>query len=153
MSLECLDSLTIMKQKNDTLLDHTVSCPKRCVFLFQSAALQGKEFSRPSYIETGPQYSCQSFLGDSAVKNPPAMQEMQVQHLSQEDPREEKIAIHSSIFAWRIPWAEESGGLQSMGSQRVRHGWATKPRPSWYYLLLMEIINRSHLVFSVPSIE
>ena len=38
-----------------------------------------------------------------------------------EDPREEEIAIHSSILAWRIPWTEEPGGLQSMGSQRVRH--------------------------------
>ena len=41
--------------------------------------------------------------------------------LGQEDPLEEGMAIHSSILAWRIPWTEESGGLQSMGSQRVRH--------------------------------
>ena len=54
MSLEYLDSLTIMKQKNDTPLYHTGSCPKRCVFLFQSVALQGKEFSRSSYIQIGP---------------------------------------------------------------------------------------------------
>ena len=48
-------------------------------------------------------------------------QEMQVQSLGQEDPLEEEMAIHSSILAWEIPWREESGGLQSMGSQRVRH--------------------------------
>ena len=47
------------------------------------------------------------------------IQETQVQSLSQEDPLEEKMATHSSTLAWRIPWTEESGGLQSMGSQRV----------------------------------
>ena len=49
------------------------------------------------------------------------MQETLVQFLGQEDPLEEEMAPHSSILAWKIPWAEESGGLQSMGSQRVRH--------------------------------
>ena len=53
------------------------------------------------------------------------MQEMLVQSLGQEDPLEEEMATHSSILAWRIPWTEEPGGLQSMGSQRVRHDWAT----------------------------
>ena len=46
---------------------------------------------------------------------------MQVQSLGGEDPQEEEMATHSSILAWRIPWTGESGGLQSMGSQRVRH--------------------------------
>ena len=55
------------------------------------------------------------------VKNLPAMQEIQVRTLSQEDPLEKGIATHSSILAWRIPWTEEPGGLQSMGSQRVGH--------------------------------
>ena len=55
------------------------------------------------------------------MKNPPAMQETQVQSLGQEDSLEEGMATHSSILAWRIPWTEEPGGLQSMGSQRVRH--------------------------------
>ena len=49
------------------------------------------------------------------------MQEMQVQSLGQDDPREEFMAALSSILAWRIPWTEEPGGLQSRGSQRVRH--------------------------------
>ena len=52
------------------------------------------------------------------VKN---LQETQVLSLGQEDPLEEEMATHSSILVWRIPWTEESGGLQSMGSQRVRH--------------------------------
>ena len=47
--------------------------------------------------------------------------EMQVQSLGQEDPLEEGMATHSSILAWRIPWTEEPGGLQSMGLQRVGH--------------------------------
>ena len=64
------------------------------------------------------------FPGGSIVKNLPAMQElqeMQVQSLGWEDPLEKGLATHSSILAWRIPWIEEPGGLQSMGSQRVRH--------------------------------
>ena len=58
------------------------------------------------------------------VKNSPSVQETQgtwVQSLGQEDPLEEGMATHSSILAWRIPWTEEPGGLQSIGSQRVRH--------------------------------
>ena len=58
------------------------------------------------------------------VKNLPAMQELQemwVQSLGREDPLEEGMATHSNIFAWRIPWTEEPGGLQSIGSQRVGH--------------------------------
>ena len=51
----------------------------------------------------------------------PAMQETWVQSLGREDPLEKEMATHSSILAWRIPWTEEPGGLQSMGSQRVRH--------------------------------
>ena len=62
------------------------------------------------------------------VKNLPAMQETQVMRvwsLVWEDPLEKGTATHSSILAWRIPWTEEPGGLQSMGSQRVGHDWAT----------------------------
>ena len=61
------------------------------------------------------------------VNNLPAMQqtqEMQVRFLGQEDSLEEEITAHSSILAWKIPWTEESGGLQFKGLQRVRHGWA-----------------------------
>ena len=54
-----------------------------------------------------------------SVKNPPAMQETKVQSLSQEDPLEKEMVTHSSILAWRIPWAEEPDRLQFMGSQRV----------------------------------
>ena len=55
------------------------------------------------------------------MKNLPTMREAWVQSLVWEDPLEEGMATHSSILAWRIPWAEEPGKLQSMGLQRVRH--------------------------------
>ena len=61
------------------------------------------------------------FPGGSEVKRLPGMQEIQVQSLGQEDPLEKDMATHSSTLAWKIPWMEEPGRLQSMGSQRVRH--------------------------------
>jgi len=59
------------------------------------------------------------------VKRLPSMQETRVQCLGWEDPLEKEMATHSSFLAWKIPWTEEPGRLQSMGSQRVRHNWAT----------------------------
>ena len=53
------------------------------------------------------------------MKNPPAMQETQVRFPGQEDPPEKEMATHSSILAWRIPWTEEPGGLQPMGTQEL----------------------------------
>ena len=68
------------------------------------------------------------FLGDGlasqvaqTVKNLPTMQETQVQSLGKEDPLEKNLAPHSSIFAWRIPWTDKPGRLQSMGPHRVGH--------------------------------
>ena len=55
------------------------------------------------------------------VKNLPAMQEIQIHSLGQEDPLEKGMTTHSSILTWRILWTEEPGGLQSIGSQRVGH--------------------------------
>ena len=64
-------------------------------------------------------------IGDSLVaqrlKRLPGMQETQVRSLGWEDPLEKEMATHSSTVAWRIPWREEPGGLQSMRSQRVGH--------------------------------
>ena len=82
-----------------------------------------------------PRLICHMFLIDyssclncgSAVKSLPAMQEMQetqVQSLGGEDPLEEGMATHSSIVAWRFPWREERGGLESIGLQRVGNDWA-----------------------------
>ena len=55
------------------------------------------------------------------VKKLPEMQETWIQSLGREDPLEKGMATHSSILAWRIPWTEDPGGLQSMGSQRAGH--------------------------------
>ena len=68
------------------------------------------------------------FPRSSVGKNLPAMQETGVQFLGREDPLEKEMGTHSSILAWRIPWAEEPGGLQSMGSQ-AGHNLAAKPAP------------------------
>ena len=68
-----------------------------------------------------------------SVKNLPAVQETWVQFLGREDPLEKEMATHSSILAWKIPWTEEPGGLQSMGLQRVGHDWATNTHNTQYY--------------------
>ena len=65
--------------------------------------------------------TCFASLMAQMVKNLPAVQDTQIQSLGQKDPLEKGITTHSSILACRIPWTEEPGGLQSMGSQRVRH--------------------------------
>ena len=60
-----------------------------------------------------------------AVTSLPALWETWIQSLGQEDPLEKEMATHSSILAWKIPWMEQCGSLQSMGLQRVGHNWAT----------------------------
>ena len=62
------------------------------------------------------------------LKHLPGMRETRVRSLGWEDSLEKEMAIHSSTLAWRIPWREEPGGLQSMGSQRVRHNWVTNTK-------------------------
>ena len=71
------------------------------------------------------QYSWASLVA-LLVKNLPSMQETWVWSLGWKDPLEEGMAPHISVLAWRIPWTEEPGGLETRGSQRVGHGWATK---------------------------
>ena len=78
-------------------------------------------------------HTCFLVLVAQAVKNPPAVQETWVRSLGREDPLEQKMATHTSILAWRIPWTEEPGGLQSMGSQRVRYDWATNIFTWWSF--------------------
>ena len=85
------------------------------------------------------------------VKNLPAMQETPVQSLGWEDPLEKGIAIHFNILVWRIPWTEEPGEIQSMGSQRVRHSWATntyikniKRLHSQDYVCLLKVFHQQN---------
>ena len=77
----------------------------------------------------------EGFPSGSVVKTTPAMQdpqEMRAQSLGQEAALEEKMALHSSILAWRIPWTEEPGRLQSVGSQRGGHDWSNLAQHSTY---------------------
>ena len=83
-----------------------------------------------------------SSLVVQTVKRLPATRETRVQSLGREDLLEKEIATHSSTLAWKIPWTEESGGLQSRGSQRVGHNWATSLSLSsssklWLFCLIL----------------
>ena len=86
------------------------------VLLIGYTPIQNKKFK----LKKKNVHTHMGFPGGSAVENPSAVQETLVQSLGQEDLLEKELAIHSSILAWRIPWTEEPGGLQSMGSQRAR---------------------------------
>ena len=83
----------------------------RIIFSYELSDIQNK--NRLNRVE--------GFCGGSVVKNLPAKQETRVTSLAREDPLEKEMAAHSSALAWRIPWMEGPGGLQSMRSQRVRH--------------------------------
>ena len=75
------------------------------------------------------------------IKNLPVMHKTWVQSLCEEDPQEKGMATHSSILAWRIPWTEEPGGLQSMGSQGVRHNWANNTFTFTIFPLLVQALG------------
>ena len=79
------------------------------------------------------QYSWASLVAQR-LKHLPPMRETRVWSLGQEDPLEKEMVTHSSILAWKIPWMEKPGRLQSTGSQRVGHDWATSPSPSPVFL-------------------
>ena len=70
--------------------------------------------------------SLKGIPGDSAIENLPVLQEMQIWFLGQEDPMVKEMVTHFSILAWKIPWTEEAGKLQSVVLQRVGHNWASK---------------------------
>ena len=77
------------------------------------------------------------------VKCLPTVQETRVWSLGRQDPLEKEMTTHSSILAWKIPWTEECGRLQSMGSQRIRHDWATSPSSIKFL-----VVNKCSLFFS-----
>ena len=76
-------------------------------------------------LVAGQKWRHRTSLVAQTVKRLPTMRETWFQSLGGEDPLEKAMAPHSSILAWKIPWTEEPGRLQSMGSQRVRHNWVT----------------------------
>ena len=78
------------------------------------------------FIILGPVYRMRASLAAQMVKNLRATWETWVGPLGREDLLEKEMTTHSNILAWRIPWTEEPGRLQSMGSQKVRHDWVTE---------------------------
>ena len=92
----------------------------------ENVCLKGCILYSPNYVSPlDGSWWLRASLVAQMVKNPPAIWETQVQSLGWQDPLEKGMATHSSILAWKIPWTEEPGGLQSMGWQRVRHEWVT----------------------------
>ena len=96
---------------------------------------------------------CPLFWGGSSlvaqrVKHLSTIQEIQLQSLGWEDPLEKEMAIHSRTVAWKIPWTEEPGRLQSMGSQRVGHDWATSL--SFFLSFFIRHIPISYFWVSTP---
>ena len=87
----------------------------------------------------------QGFAGSTVAKNLPSIQETWVRSLGWEDPLEKEIATHSSILAWKFPWTEEPGGLQSMGSQRVGHNLASEhifvPTQDLHHYMVYKVIR------------
>ena len=104
------------------MLELKLSCDLLFSVLFQRLSALCFTVLIPSHRRLGelvPQ--TQMYLLVQTVKTLPAMRETRVQSLGWEDPLEKEMAAHSSVLAWEIPWTEELRGLQSPGSQRVRH--------------------------------
>ena len=96
------------------------------------------------------------FPGGSVVKNQPVKQEMQkmlAQSLGRKDPLEKEMATHSSILAWEIPWSEEPGSLQSMGSQRVGYNLATKLSISYCKVVIHLLYSYQFSVERIQMVE
>ena len=81
------------------------------------------------------------------------MQETWVRSLGREHPLEKEMATHSSILAQNIPWTEEPGGLQSMGSQRVKHNWACTIIHGWVCQLYLNKLKYKYVYIVLPTIE
>ena len=90
-----------------------------------TARFRLRTIPKPPSWKVAPLLYVGASLWAQTVKNLSAMQETLFQSLGQEESLEKGMATYSSILAWRIPWTEEPGGLQSMGSHRVRHDWVT----------------------------
>ena len=80
------------------------------------------------------------------VENLPTVQGTQVQSLGQEDPLKKRIATHSSILVWKIPWTEEPGGLQSMGLQKAGHDWVTSTHSHSRLYIKKEGVTKRYII-------
>ena len=101
-----------------------IALPSRCHLLSKRASDWWLPQSSPPVLCLRSSFGG-GFPGNLVLQNLPTMQETWVWSLGREDPLEEEMATHSRILAWEIPWREEPGRLQSMGSQRIRHNWVT----------------------------
>ena len=97
-------------------------CP--CLFKLSTPTKLSND-KRTLFCGSSKCFFCGTSLVAQMVKRLSTMQETRVWALGWEDPLEKEMAIHSSTIAWKIPWTEEPGRLESMGSQRVRHDWET----------------------------
>ena len=122
------------KIKSDTVLtvfpsiSHEVMEPDTMIFVFWMLSFK-PNFHSPVSLSSRGFLVPRASLVAQRLKRLPAMRETRVGSLGREDPLEKEMATHSSTLAWRIPWREEPSRLQSMGSQRVGHDWAT----NYYY--------------------
>ena len=92
------------------------------IFIYTERQIGVKELPRnPQLVNDRPRHIPGASLVAQRLKRLPAMWGTQVRSLGREDPLEKEMVPHSSILAWRIPWTDKPGGLQSMGSQRVGH--------------------------------
>ena len=135
-------------------ISHEVMGPDAMIFVFWMLSFKST-FSLSPFSVTKRLFSSSSLVAQR-LKRLTATQETWVRSLCWEDPLEKEMATHSSTLAWRIPWTEEPGGLQSTGSQRVGHDWATSLthsflncENSWISLenvedLLKKIVSKYH---------
>ena len=111
----------------------------------------------PQWIRTGGKGAkteyASSYLVAQTVKNLPVIRETRVRSLGWEDPLEKEMAAHSSILAWKIPWTEEPGGLQSTGSQRVGHSLATTQHRGSMFYPLGELWRYYHIAILQPKLK
>ena len=94
-----------------------------------------------------------AYLVAQRLKCLPAMQETWVRSLGREDPLQKEMATHSSILAWRIPWTEEPGRLQSTGLQRVGHDWVTTSLTSLCSKDVIGSVSQSHGYWVEPPTD
>ena len=92
-------------------------------------------------------FSSWAFLVAQRVKCLPTMRETWVRSLGWEDPLEKEMAAHSSTLAWKIPWTEEPGRLQPMGSQRVGHDWTTSLSLLWWLFIVTTVVRKQTCLF------
>ena len=111
----------------------------------------GRSHSRAQFIKIPGLYNQQqASLVAQMGKNPPTIRETWFLSLGWEDPLKEGMATHSSFLAWRIPWTEEPGELQSMGSQRVGHDWAIKHTYNQQQLELLSCTWKCFVNYKAP---